>query len=152
MDILKVALSQYGITETKGVENNPEVMKYFHETNRKWVNADEVSWCDAFMDWCAMKAGLKISPGLLARGWLKEGKKVRPEDVSKLIVEIPILVVYWRGSIEGIYGHVGLVMRHTQYTDWTLGGNQGYLGQVNITPYPINGAKMGVLGYRRLAE
>ena len=41
MDILKVALSQYGVTETKGVLDNPEVMKYYHETGRKWVSHDE---------------------------------------------------------------------------------------------------------------
>jgi len=148
MDILKVALSQYGITETKGEIDNPEVMKYYHETGRTWVNNDETPWCDAFMDWCAMKTGLKFSPGLNARGWLKEGEEVKPEDVAKLIVEIPILVVYWRKSIDSIYGHVGLVMRHITETDWTLGGNQGYIGQVNITPY----STQRVLGYRRLTS
>ena len=151
-DILKIALSQIGITEIKGPEHNPEIMKYFHETGRKWVSADETPWCDAFMDWCAMGAGLKYTPGLLAREWLKEGLEVKPEDVAKLILEIPILVIYWRKSIESIYGHIGLVVRHIQETDWTLGGNQGQLGQVNITPYAINGRSMGVLGYRRFWE
>ena len=148
MDILKVALSQYGITEIKGEIDNPEVMKYFHETGRTWVSHDETPWCDAYMDWCAMKAGLKFSSGLNARGWLKEGEEVKPEDVARLVQEIPILVVYWRKELEGIYGHVGLVMRHITETDWTLGGNQGYIGQVNITPY----STQRVLGYRRLTS
>jgi len=147
MDILKVALSQYGVTEIKGEKNNPEVMKYYHETGRTWVSKDTTPWCDAYMDWCAMKAGLKFSPGLNARGWLKEGEEVKPEDVAKLIVEVPVLVIYWRKSISSVYGHVGLVMRHIIETDWTLGGNQG-IGQVNITPY----STQRVLGYRRLWE
>ena len=110
MDILKVALSQYGVTETKGTDiDNPEVVKYFHETGHLWVNHDETPWCDAFMDWCAKETGLKHSPGLNARGWLKEGTEVKPEEVAKLILEVPVLVIFWRIAKESIYGHVGLV-------------------------------------------
>ena len=148
-DIIKVALSQYGITEIKGPENNPEIMKYFHETGRMWVNNDETPWCDAAMDWCAMKTGLNYTPGLLAREWLQEGIEVKPEDVARLILEIPILVIFWRIRKIGIYGHVGLGIRKTDTTVWSLGGNQGSIGQFNTTPYPISGATMGVLGYRR---
>jgi len=145
-DIIKIALSQYGITETKGPENNPEVMKYFHETGREWVSADETPWCDAFMDWCAMKAGLKHSPGLLARAWLKEGIAVDPAEVAELSLETAILVIFWRKKIDSQFGHVGLFCRKNDSAVWTLGGNQGTIGQVNITPY----AEYRVLGYRRL--
>ena len=145
MDILKVALSQYGITETKGDIDNPEVMKYYHETGRKWVSHDETPWCDAFMDWCAMTAGLKFSPGLNARGWLTMGEEVLPKDVAQLVQEIPIIGIYWRVSLASPYGHVGLVMRHIPETDWLLGGNQG-IGQVNVQPR----STVRNLGYRRL--
>lgn len=151
-DILKIALSQYGVTEIKGPENNPEIMKYFHETGRKWVDSESTPWCDAAMDWCAMKAGLSYTPGLLAREWLKVGNSVLPEEVPELILEIPILVIFWRIQKIGIYGHVGLAVRKTDTSVWSLGGNQGSLGQFNITPYPINGTTMGVLGYRRFWE
>jgi uncharacterized protein (TIGR02594 family) len=144
-DILKMALSQYGITETKGVENNPEVMKYYHETGRTWVSADETPWCDAFLDWCAMKSGLEFSPGLNARGWLDMGEKVDPALVEQLALEIPIVTVLWRGDPVGIYGHVGLFVRKNEDSVWLLGGNQG-IGQVNIQPFTLN----RVLGYRRL--
>ena len=152
MDITKIALSQVGITEIKGPEHNPEVMKYFHETGRKWVSNDETPWCDAAMDWCAMRAGLKFTPGLLARQWMEEGLEVKPEDVERLILEIAILVIFWRIQKIGIYGHIGLVARKTDTSVWSLGGNQGHIGQFNITPYPVNGATMGVLGYRRFWE
>ena len=147
MDILKVALSQYGITETKGDIDNPEVMKYYHETGRTWVNHDETPWCDAFMDWCAMKVGLKFSPGLLARGWLDIGTEVKPEDVDALALEVPIIVVFWRKEKGGIYGHIGLFIRRNDRSVWTLGGNQG-IGQVNIRGYQ----EYKVLGYRRLTQ
>jgi len=144
-DILKIALSQFGITEIKGEIDNPEVMKYYHETGREWVNHDETPWCDAYLDWCAMKSGLKFSPGLNSRGWLKVGQEVKPELVELLALEIPIVVVLWRGSIEGELGHVGLFIKKQGKTVWLLGGNQG-IGQVNIRPYAEN----RVLGYRRL--
>jgi len=152
MDIIKIALSQVGITEIKGPENNPEVMKYFHETGRTWINNDSTPWCDAAMDWCAMKAGLKYTPGLLAREWLDTGIKVKPEDVAAKILEVPVLVIFWRIQKIGIYGHVGLCVRKNNTTVWSLGGNQGKIGQFNIMPYPINGVSMGVLGYRRFWE
>ncbi len=145
MDILKVALSQYGVTEVKGKVDNPEVMKYFHETGRTWVSNDETPWCDAFMDWCAMKAGLKHSPGLLARGWLQMGTEVPAAEVDALALEVPIIVVFWRVKLESRYGHVGLFIRKNDSAIWTLGGNQG-IGQVNIRPYQA----YRVLGYRRL--
>ena len=144
-DILKIALSQFGVTEIKGEIDNPEVMKYYHETDRKWVNHDETPWCDAFMDWCAMKSGLKFSPGLIARGWMEMGREVLPEHVELLALEIPIIVVLWRESIKGPWGHVGLFVKKYGTTIWLLGGNQG-IGQVNISPYPEH----RVLGYRRL--
>lgn len=147
MDILKVALSQYGTTEIKGVIDNPVVLKYFHETGRTWVSNDETPWCDAFMDWCAMKAGLKHSPGLLARGWLKIGEEVKPEEVEKLALEIPIITVFWRVRINSLYGHVGLFIRKNDQAVWILGGNQG-IGQVNIKAY----SERKVLGYRRLTQ
>lgn len=147
MDILKVALSQYGVTEIKGPENNPEVMKFYHETGRAWVGADETPWCDAFLDWCAMTSGHDWSPGLNARGWLDQGIEVKPEEVEKLALEVPIITILWRKKIEGPYGHVGLFIRKNDSSVWLLGGNQG-IGQVNITPYAVS----RVLGYRRLWE
>jgi len=144
-DILKVALSQYGVTEIKGKIDNPAVLKYFHETGRTWVNNDETPWCDAFLDWCAMKAGLKFTPGLTARAWLRAGEAVEPEKVTEMALEIPIICVLWRGEKVGIYGHVGLVTRLDTDSVWLLGGNQG-IGQVNIRPFALH----KVLGYRRL--
>jgi len=144
-DIIKIALSQIDIAEIKGSLDNPEVMKYYHETGRKWVSHDETPWCDAFLDWCAMRAGLKFSPGLNARGWLEIGEKIEPELVFALSIEIPIVCVLWRIDPDGEYGHVGLVARINDKSVWLLGGNQA-LGKVSIQPYPLN----RVLGYRRL--
>ena len=50
--LLDIVASQYGIREIPGPENNPEIMKYFHETGREWVDSETTAWCDAFVDWC----------------------------------------------------------------------------------------------------
>ena len=136
--LLEIALGQVGITEIKGDVDNPEVMKYYHETGRKWVGHDETPWCDAFLDWCAMRAGYKFSPGLLARAWLKEGTGIANPKLGDICI-------LWRKSKDSIYGHVGIFIRKNSDAVWLLGGNQG-IGQVNIRPYSLN----KVLGYRRL--
>ena len=147
LDIIRVALSQYGIQEFSGKEiNNPEVMKYYHETGRTWVSNDETPWCDAYFDWCTMKAGLKHSPGLNARGNLKLGVSVTKEEAQKLILEVPIIVIYWRVSIDSQYGHVGFPIRWHDNRIETLGGNQN--NKVCIMPYQED----MVLDYRRLIK
>ena len=136
-DILKIALSQYGISEITGGEDNPEVMKYFHETGRTWVDHETTPWCDAFMDWCAMTAGYRFSPGLNALGWLKEGVEVSRPSMGDI-------VVFWRKSRDSVYGHVGLFIRKHGSSIWVLGGNQS--DSVCIKPY----TEKQLLGYRRL--
>lgn len=146
IDIVRVALSQYDITETVGPQNNPEVMKYYHETGRAWVSADETPWCDAFVDWCAMKAGYKWSPGLNARAWLEEGVKVPRAKVADLILEVPIVCILWRISKDSDYGHAGLPIRLTKSHVWLLGGNQN--NRVKIERFPSSRE----LGFIRITE
>jgi len=136
-DLLKIALSQYGISEITGPVDNPEVMKYFHETGRTWVDHDETPWCDAFLDWCAMKAGYKFSKGLNARGWLIEWVELFRPNLGDI-------VVFWRKSPDSVYGHAGLFIRKHGSSIWVLGGNQS--DSVCIKPY----SEKQLLGYRRL--
>jgi len=135
--LINIALSQYGITEIPGDEHNPEILKWFHETGRKWVSTDETPNCDAFIDWVAMKAGGQPSPGLLAREWLKYGKVVKKPKLGDL-------VIFWRVSKDSIYGHVAIYIRETAKYVYVLGANQN--NQVCIRAY----RKDRVLGYRRL--
>jgi uncharacterized protein (TIGR02594 family) len=125
--------------EIDGPENNPEVMKYYHETGRTWVNSEETAWCDAFMDWCAMQAGYAPTPGLNARAWLDVG-----EVVVDFNLDDDIIAILWRGDPDGWRGHVGIPIRKTDKHLWLLGGNQSNM--VRISPYPIG----RLLGYRRL--
>ena len=135
--LIEIALNEYGHVEVAGAANNPEVMKYFHETDRGWVNNDETPWCDAFADWVVMKAGGQPSPGLLARAWLDVGEVITKPEVGDLVIQ-------WRRKKDSIYGHVGFYVRSNKTHVWILGGNQSDM--VKISAYPIS----RVLGYRRI--
>jgi len=135
--LITVALSEYGTTEEPGDVNNPEVMKYYHETGRTWVNSEETPWCDAFADWIVMTAGGRPTPGLNARAWLEAGEAVEfPQQGD--------VVILWRDNPDSKKGHVGFYIRETDKMVWILGGNQS--NQVKISAYRKN----RVLGYRRL--
>jgi len=127
--LLNIALTQYGIVETPGELNNPEVIKYFHETGRKWVNADSTPWCDAFIDWCCLKVGMKFTDGLYAREWLNYCTKVDTIDEADL-------VLFWRESPDSWKGHISIPIAERGDMIFSLGGNQGDM--VRISPYYKN--------------
>jgi len=124
--LLNIALSQYGVHEIPGKLNNPEVMKYYHETGRKWVDSETTPWCDAFIDWCCLKMGLGFTDGLNARQWLDFCKTV------ETIYEAD-LVLYWRDSPSSWKGHISIPIAERYNMIYSLGGNQNDM--VQISPY-----------------
>jgi len=136
--LLKIALSQYGVKEIPGEENNnPVIMRYFNEIEQTWVKNDETSWRSAFINWCALKAGLEKTDKLTARSWLHIGNRIETPEVGDI-------TILWRVKPEGWQGHVGIYITNDENWVYLLGGNQS--NQVCIKPYPLN----RVLGYRRL--
>ena len=127
--LLNIALTQYGIVETPGELNNPEVMKYFHETGRKWVDADSTPWCDAFIDWCCMKIEIPFTHGLNAREWINEGVQVKTIGEADL-------VLFWRVSPDSWQGHIAIPIVERGDMIFSLGGNQSDM--VRISPYYKN--------------
>ncbi len=138
MGLIERALSQYGIKEIPGVENNPEIMKYFKLMGQNWVQGDETAWCSAFVNWVGMKEDCEVSGKLNARSWLKCGYPVKNYKDADI-------VIFWRGSGPDDWrGHVGFPVNAVNHEVWTLGGNQNNM--VKISPYP----ESRVLGYRKL--
>lgn len=136
--ILNKALSQYGIKEIVGDQDNHEVLKYFDIMGFDGKKLkDETSWCSAIVNWVAIECGCKASFKLTARSWLKIGQKVSKPLMGDV-------VVFWRESRESWKGHVGFFIREDDQFIYCLGGNQG--NEVNISKYPKN----RLLGYRRL--
>jgi uncharacterized protein (TIGR02594 family) len=126
-DLFHIALAEYGIKEIPGPEHNPEVLKYFHDIGHRWVDNDEMAWCSAFVNWCAMKAGYEFTTDLRAKSWLNIGEQLEKPELG-------CIVVLWRVKPHGPYGHVGLYIREDKDYIYILGGNQS--NQVNIARYP----------------
>lgn len=148
MNLLSIALSQYGLKEILGKIDNPEITKYFTSCGfTASALRDETSWCSAFVNWCAQAACKPMSGKLNARSWLTVGAGVA--DGQQRLGDV---VVFWRGAhkdelITGSNlkkGHVGFYIREDAQYVYVLGGNQS--NQVSIAPY----AKNRVLNYRRL--
>jgi uncharacterized protein (TIGR02594 family) len=136
MNLINIALSQYGIAEHSDSQN-PEILKYFQSIGYDWVKEDETAWCSAFVNWVAKVCGHKYSGKLNARSWLDVGTPV----------EFPILgdvVILWRESPNSWKGHVGFYINETGNNYWILGGNQ--MNSVRISQYPKN----RILGFRRI--
>lgn len=137
--LLKMALSQIGIAEIVGSEDNEVIVNYFKEIGHSWVTDDETAWCSAFMNWCCLKCDLPRSNKLTARSWLKVGNEVTEPEMGDL-------VVFWRGKRDGWKGHIAIYIREDENYVYCLGGNQS--NQVCIKPY----YKKRVLGYRRFID
>lgn len=137
--LINIALSQYGVTETEGKKHNPKVLNYFKEIGHQWVTTDETAWCSAFMNWVALKGNVERSHKLTARSWLHIGKAIQKPKLNDV-------VVLWRHKKSSWKGHVGLFIGYSedQKHIYILGGNQN--NQVNIKKYPA----YRLLGFRRL--
>lgn len=141
MDILKIAASQLGVKEIKGVDDNPQIVAYARETGISGINNDEIPWCSTFVNWCAEKVGLPISGKPNARSWINVGKTTQnpiPGDI----------VVFWRENINSWKGHVGIFLGFNQDSSkvFCLGGNQK--NAVTIAEYDLK----KVLSFRKLSK
>ncbi|KQC30182.1 TIGR02594 family protein [Flagellimonas eckloniae] len=138
--IIEIALSQFGIREIVGEEDNPEVLKYFDDLG--WDGKDlkdETAWCAALVYWVLLKAGYKVSGKLNARSLLRVGVKTEAPEMGDI-------VVLWRKSPDDWRGHTGFFIRETEDLIFILGGNQG--NRVSIQQYP----KTRLLEYRSVCQ
>jgi uncharacterized protein (TIGR02594 family) len=138
-EILIDLLSNYGLTEIVGKENNPDIVEFFHDIGYSSVNDDETSWCSAAINYFAKKNGYERSGKLDARSWLKVGEEITEPQLGDV-------VVFWRNKKDSWEGHVALFINSDNRYVYCLGGNQG--NSISIAPY----LKERVLGYRRLKK
>ena len=133
----QIALEEYGTKGVLGANNNARILTYFTQAGFKQVKDDETAWCAAFINFCLDKAGANGSGSLMARSFLKYGKESPKPKIGDL-------VVLWRGTKDGTFGHVGFFVNETATTVYILGGNQS--NEVNIKEFP----KAQVLSYRAI--
>lgn len=136
MNLLEEALAQYGHKEIPGDKHNPEIVKFFTEIGFDIQN-DETAWCSAFVNWCAMKAGLERTGTLKAKDWLKVGEKTN-------IIEGNVVAIFHRGDPKSWKGHVGIPINELGKYVYTMGGNQN--NQTGISAYKLE----RLIEYRRL--
>lgn len=115
--MLKKALELYGVKETAGAGNTPEIMKWAKEMGggvAKVYTADSIPWCGLFTGIVAQRAGkpLPASP-LWARAWASWGKPSPQAGLGD------VLVFVRQGG-----GHVGLYIGEDADAYHVLGGNQ----------------------------
>jgi len=140
MDILKMALSQYGVKEIVGSKDNFQIVSYFDELGFNGAQLhDETAWCSAFANWVTKKCGYSFSGKLNARSWLNIGTSTSKPEIGDI-------VVLWREHPDSWKGHVGFFVRQTKGFVYILGGNQG--NRVCIKAYPRN----RVLDYKKLIK
>jgi uncharacterized protein (TIGR02594 family) len=138
-DLIKVALSEYGLKEVAGSGNNPEILQMAKDCGFVDYVADSTAWCSLFANWVCLKAGYERSKSLAARSWLTVGQPVdNAEDAD--------IVVFWRDDPNGPFGHVGFPIKRDNAFQYTLAGNQGDM--VNIEGFGLS----RILGYRKLAK
>jgi len=129
--IIDVALREYGNREIAGNQDEPEVMKYYHDIGHEWVANDEVAWCAAFTNWVLKQAGYEMSEyakRLSARSFEGYGEETFYPNAGDI-------VVLWRIEPDGPYGHVGFFIREKDGYIYMLSGNQN--NEVNIDKYPL---------------
>lgn len=138
MNLIKTALSQYGVKEIIGHQDHPQIIKYFTSIGFDGEKLkDETAWCSAFANWVAKTAGYEYSGKLNARSWLALGESTETPEWGDV-------VVLWRESPESWKGHVGFFIKETRRYVYILGGNQR--NSVCIKAYP----RTQVLDYKKL--
>ena len=131
----------FGVREFTGRRNNNPKIVEFLRSVKATIMDDETPWCSAFINYVAIRTGYERSGSLLARSWLKVGRKIDnpvPGDV----------VILWRSSPRSWKGHVGFFLRFSDDGKRVLvyGGNQ--LDRVTLQWYP----SYRILGFRRLRK
>lgn len=136
---LLIALSQYGLKEKVGLDDNPVIMQMALDCGFKDYIHDSIAWCSLFANWVALKSGYERSHALNARSWLAIGDPV-------VVPELMDIVVLWRDNPKSSFGHVGFFINKDSVSVYLLAGNQADM--VNVSEFGY----YRVLGYRRLKK
>ena len=113
------ARAYIGLREIPGPKHNPTILKWW-EAIKAPFRDDETSWCGGFVGGVLAESGLPVVKGApAARSWLNYG-----EPFSKPV--LGCMVVFWRGSKTGWFGHVGFLVGLDKAGNlMVLGRNQG---------------------------
>lgn len=115
--MLVEALKLYGIRETAGPKNTPEIMAWADELGAgvaSVYSGDSIPWCGLFMGVVAKRAGKPLPPSpLWALSWSTWGQPAPTPMLGDVLT-------YRRAG----GGHVGLYVGESAQYHFVLGGNQ----------------------------
>ncbi len=134
----EMAKTYLGTKEIPGKKHNGLIVSWLQRL-MPTADADEISWCSAFVNEMALATGYEQSKSLTARSWLKCGDPIKPGDAQPGDV-----VIFWRESPTSWKGHVAFFVGYEGSKIKVLGGNQS--DAVTIANYP----RSQLLGIRRL--
>jgi uncharacterized protein (TIGR02594 family) len=113
--LLMFALKLYGITETPGAANNPEILRWAKLCKIRDYVKDATPWCGLFVAYVVLSTGWKVVDWPLgAINWAKFGVPVQVAMLGD------ILVFKRPGG-----NHVGIYVGEDHLYYYVLGGNQG---------------------------
>lgn len=138
MELIRIALTQYGVHEKIEHDNHPQITKYFAELGYDISALEkETPWCSAFANWVAKTAGYEYSGKPEARSWLTMGESTKNPTWGDI-------AVLWEDSPESSKGYVGFFVKETKRYVYLLGGDQR--NRVCIKAY----LKNKVIDFRKL--
>lgn len=113
-DMVAVALQEFGVLETSGPANTPQIMAWAEELGCPGYDADAIPWCGLYMGIVAARTGRDVpeSP-LWALNWMKFGEEGGQPELGDVLV-----------FVRPNGGHVGLYIAESETTYHVLGGNQ----------------------------
>jgi uncharacterized protein (TIGR02594 family) len=118
---LKAAFSKLGLKEISGPRHERQIIAMYEACGHNVTN-DETAWCAAFVGWCLREAGLPNTRSLMARSYVKYGRKLD----HRRIVPRGSIAVWPRGKPPS--GHVNFVLSDNGTTLTCIGGNQSMKG------------------------
>lgn len=126
---LCIAEHEIGVREIPGAQSNQRILGYASSAGLEYED-DDIPWTGLFVAWVVSQAdGDVVLPAnpLAARNWLEFGAATAPPGPGDILV-------FWRGSRDGLAGHVGFYSGEDDTHYQVLGGNQS--NSVNIMRLP----------------
>lgn len=124
---LRKALEYLAVKEYPGKQTHNKTILGWWKKIRAPFNDDETPWCAAFVGGVLEECGILSSRSASARSYRRWGYELVAPCVGAV-------VVFWRGSPDGPFGHVGFIVGKDQHENlMVIGGNQG--DAVTIKPF-----------------
>ena len=125
---LDLAISKKGLNENR---DNKELREFLHSDGNSIGDPSKIPWCGDFVETCigiTLQREILPTNPYLARNWQKFGQKVTPTFGA--------VGVFWRGTRDGIEGHVAFLVGRGAGTYSILGGNQS--NSISVTSIATN--------------